>query len=272
MLEPVLVGHRSFRETVLNALAARGHLVYCRNADANFFVDPSDRVIANALMWRGSWQRDDLEFAVDVLVEAGRLPADAVFVDAGANIGTQTVYAMKTGRFARALAIEPEPRNARLLAMNLKANDLAGAVMLIEAAVGDRAGSAVLYLHPRNAGHHTVGAPPSIDGIERVDVSILRLDAILQQEAIAAERVGLVWIDVEGLEPAAVAGLGAFIGKVPLVIEFAPDRYCDADRCAICALIERNYQRLYRLPQRDRTPESTAAIAGIATMTDILVF
>jgi len=32
VLEPVLVGHGSFRETALNAFAKRGHLVYCRSS------------------------------------------------------------------------------------------------------------------------------------------------------------------------------------------------------------------------------------------------
>jgi FkbM family methyltransferase len=272
VLEPVLVGHRSFRETVLNALAARGHLVYCRTADATFFVDPSDRVVANELMWRGDWQREELEFAVRALADAGRLPAGAVFVDVGANIGTQTVYAMKTGRFARAIAIEPEPRNAELLAMNLKANDLADAVTLVEAAAGDRAGSATLYLHPRNKAHHTVGTPPSIDGLDRVEVPMVRLDAVLRQHGVAPDRIGMVWIDVEGLEPQVIDGLGDVFGKAPLVIEFAPGRYGDERRRALCGLIERHYERFYRLGRSGGAPEPTAAIAKIATMTDILVF
>src|SRR5262249_58355950 len=116
------VGRRSFRETVLNALAARGHLIYCRLPEGCFFVDPSDRVVASWLMWHGAWQRAEIEQAATILAKAGRLPQQAVFVDAGANIGTQTVYALRSGHFARAVAFEPEPGNAQLLAMNVAAN------------------------------------------------------------------------------------------------------------------------------------------------------
>ena len=119
MLEPLLVGWPVLRNVVMNALAARGHLVLCELGDVRFFVDPSDRVVGAWLMWHGGWQRREIDSAVEILSRAGRLPADAVFVDIGAHIGTHTVYALRTGRFERAVAFEPEPRNAALLAKNL---------------------------------------------------------------------------------------------------------------------------------------------------------
>src|SRR6516164_8190152 len=121
MLEPVLVGWPVLRDVVMNALAARGHLVLCELGDVRFFVDPSDRVVGAWLMWHGGWQRREIDAAVDVLSAAQRLPANAVFVDVGAHIGTHTIYALRTGRFARAVAFEPAPRNADLLARNLEA-------------------------------------------------------------------------------------------------------------------------------------------------------
>ena len=112
MLEPVLVGWPVLREVVTNALAARGHLVLCDLGDVRFFVDPSDRVVGAWLMWHGGWQRREIVTAVDVLLAAGRLPPNAVFVDIGAHIGTHTIYALRTGRFQRAIAFEPAPENA----------------------------------------------------------------------------------------------------------------------------------------------------------------
>src|SRR5262249_42139896 len=120
MLEPLLVGRPVLRDTVMHALAARGHLVFCDLGDARFFVDPSDRVVGAWAMWHGGWQRREIDQAVTVLAASGRLAADAVFVDVGANIGTHTVYALRSGRFARAVAFEPEAKNARLLAMNIE--------------------------------------------------------------------------------------------------------------------------------------------------------
>src|SRR5262245_39744721 len=50
MLEPLLVGWPVLRDVVMNALAARGHLVLCELGDVRFFVDPSDRVVGAWLL------------------------------------------------------------------------------------------------------------------------------------------------------------------------------------------------------------------------------
>src|SRR4029079_4411614 len=118
---------------VLNALAARGHLVYCQLPEGHLFVDPSDRVLGSWLMWHGRWQREEIEQAIAIVRQAGRLPVDGVFIDAGANIGTHVLYAMHSGAFARAIAFEPEPNNARLLHMSMAANALAERVTVVEA-------------------------------------------------------------------------------------------------------------------------------------------
>src|SRR5262249_58301626 len=68
VLEPVLVGWPVLRDVVMNALAARGHLVLCELGDVRFFVDPSDRVVGAWLMWHGGWQR-----------RGGGCPAGGVF-------------------------------------------------------------------------------------------------------------------------------------------------------------------------------------------------
>src|SRR4029450_10459678 len=170
MLEPVLVGWPVLRDVVMNALAARGHLVLCDLGDVRLFVDPSDRVVGAWLMWHGGWQRREIDAAVEVLSAAQRLPANAVFVDVGAHIGTHTIYALRTGRFARAIAFEPAPRNADLLVRNLEANGLSQGAVGVPKAAAAAPGAAVLHLHPRNTGAHAIGEPPSIDGQARIDV------------------------------------------------------------------------------------------------------
>src|SRR4030095_13438520 len=102
-------------------------LVLCELGDVRFFVDPSDRVVGAWLMWHGGWQRREIDTAGEVLAGARRLRPDAVFVDVGAHIGTHMIYALRTGRFARAIAFEPEPRNAALLEKTLAANGLSQA-------------------------------------------------------------------------------------------------------------------------------------------------
>ncbi len=272
MLEPILVGNRSMRETVLNALAARGHLIYCQQPEGNFFVDPGDRVVGHWLMWRDGWQRSEIKQMTDILVQAGRLPREAVFVDAGANIGTHTAYALGSGQFARAISCEPEPKNLRLLSMNMAANGLTDRVRIVPKALGAQTGSAVLHLHPRNKGGHSLRAAPSYDGQVKVDVPVVRLDALLREESVTPEQVGVIWIDTEGFEPQVVQGLGDYLGRVPLLIEYAPKRYASEDGARLRELLQQHYQTFHRLGPETKQAEPISALASVGGITDILVF
>lgn len=270
LLTPVVLNVRSIREALLNALAGRGHLVYCRLPDGNFFVDPSDRVIGSWLMWHGRWQREEIAQAVEVLAGLGRLPAGAVFVDAGANIGTQTVYALRSGRFESAVSFEPEPRNAELLAMNVAANGLQDRVSVVARALGKAEGTATLHLHPRNKGAHAIGAAPSLDGTESVRVPVERLDAALERLAVSPERIGLVWIDVEGAELDVLMGLGGLIGRVPLAIEYSPERFDSAEGEAFRTALKENYTRMHRLGPGGPDTRPIADLDRIASISDVL--
>src|SRR5262249_58267278 len=137
-------------------------------------------VVGAGLRGEGGWQRGEIDTAVEVLSAAQRLPANAVFVDVGAHIGTHTIYALRTGRFARAIAFEPAPRNADLLVRNLEANGLSQAAVVVPQAAGAAPGAAVLHLHPRNTGAHASGEPPSVDRQARLLLPAVRVDGELQ--------------------------------------------------------------------------------------------
>ena len=269
----MLVGRPTLRDTVMNALAARGHLVFCDLGDVRFFVDPGDRVVGAWLMWHGGWQRREIDRAVAVLSAAGRLAADAVLVDVGANIGTHTVYAMRTGRFARAVAFEPEPRNARLLGMNLEVNGLAASTLVVQKAAGAQSGSALLHLHPRNKGAHALELPPSVDGRDAIEVAVVRVEDALDQLGIRPEQVGLVWIDAEGYEPQVLQGLGRLLERaVPIAFEFAPRRY-DADtKRKLIGVLARHYTTMHRLTGEADNRAGIEALAAIDSIDDVLVY
>jgi FkbM family methyltransferase len=262
LLEPVLVGWPMLRDVVMNALAARGHLLLCELGDARFFVVPGDRVVGSWLTWHGGWQRREIVSAIELLSAAGRLPADAVFVDVGAHIGTHSVYALRTGRFVRAVAFEPAPRNARLLAMNLDINGLAAATVVVPKAAGAAPGTALLHLHPRNSGAHAVDVPPSVDDCERLRVPMVRVEDELDALGVAADRIGLIWIDVEGYEPYALEGLARLIARsVPIAFEFMPSRYSSEGRQRLVEMLDNRYTIVHSLGRGD----PAAAIRTLAT-------
>jgi len=266
-----MLGVRSFRETILNALADRKHLVYCQLPEGNFFVDPSDRVIGSSLMWQGRWQWDEIDEAVRVLKAAGRLKDDSVFVDVGANIGTQTVHALRAGPFSRAVAFEPETKNAKLLNMNLAANGMSARVTVFAKAAGSVDGEAVLYLHPRNKGAHAIDSRPSPDTTKSVVVPVTRLDTALRALQMQVGEIGLIWIDVEGAESDAVAGLGDLVGKIPLAIEYAPERLRSSNT-ELRKLLQKHYPRMHRLGSESRGEEPSANLGSVSGMTDIMFY
>ena len=273
MLEPVLVGWPVLREVVMNALAARGHLVLCELGDVRFFVDPRDRVVGAWLMWHGGWQRREIDAAVEVLPTAGRLQSGAVFIDIGAHIGTHTVYALRTGRFDRAVAFEPEPRNARLLAMNLEVNGLS------------RTGRHRAQGGRRRDGHGDAASAPaqhrrSRDRRAAVDRRATRCarraGGARRRRAraprVPLEMVGLVWVDVEGYEPQVLDGLANLMARsVPLTFEFTPSRYGAELKQHLVDLLARHYTTVHSLGRRD----PSAPIGTLASRThtdDVLVY
>jgi len=78
-----------------------------------------------------------LERACAILRDAGRLTGPAAIVDVGAHIGTTTIPALTRHGFARAVAVEPDPDNIRLLRVNVALNRLHERVTVIQAAVSD---------------------------------------------------------------------------------------------------------------------------------------
>ena len=272
MLEPLLVGWPVLRQVVTNALAARGHLVLCELGDVRFFVDPGDRVVGAWLMWHGGWQRREIDAAVEVLLAAGRLQPGAAFIDIGAHIGTHTIYALRTGRFERAVAFEPEPRNARLLAMNLDANGVSERVVVVRKAAGAAAGTATLHLHPRNTGAHAIDVPPSVDGEASVAVPVVRVEDELQALGVLPETVALIWVDVEGYEPQVLAGLAGLIARsVPLAFEFTPSRYSPDVKQRLARLLARHYTTVHSLGRRDATAP-VGTLASRMHTDDVLVY
>jgi FkbM family methyltransferase len=134
---------------------------------------------------------------------------DGLFLDVGANIGTTTLTALRLG-FSRAVAVEPEPTSASLIAGSAALNGLADRVQVVEAAAGAIDGEARLALHPTKSTSHAIsdiGAP-----VRCVRLDSLHLDA-----------VSLLWIDAEGSEGQVLQGAQQLlVARPPIVLEFAP--------------------------------------------------
>src|SRR5262249_8112096 len=185
--------------------------------------DPRDRgAIGSHLTRYGEWCRDDFRSILSALAKGGRETKGKVFVDVGANIGTQTLYALIKDDFASAISIEPAPENISLLDINITLNGLQDRVSVERCAAGPQRERKSLIVNKARPALHTFVEKVVLldDPICRVEVDVLPVDAILQKHCVRPADVGLVLIDVEGFEPDVIAGASQVIGaRVPLFVE-----------------------------------------------------
>jgi FkbM family methyltransferase len=187
---------------------AKGYRLYARKSDAQI----GSELIA------GRVHDANVEAALRAVLEPG-----ATFLDVGANIGVfTTLGANLVGPEGRVIAVEPIARNAELIERACRSNGFAQ-VRVIRGAASDRNGEIVL----RTSATTSNAATPAAAG-ERLlaDGSVAQaVPAIVLDDALAGlERLDLVKIDVEGMEPRALRGLARTLEKFRprLVSEFHP--------------------------------------------------
>jgi FkbM family methyltransferase len=157
-------------------------------------------------LW-GRYERDELELLMQCL--RGRLAPGGIALDVGANIGNHALFFAP--HFDEVWAFEPNPRIGVLLALNAT---LAPNVRCFDVGLSDRAGDAMLTVPEGNAGMATLA--PGAPG-RAVPVRLQRLDDLA---GLAARRVALVKIDVEGHEAAVLRGARALLARDRPVVVF----------------------------------------------------
>lgn len=197
-----------FRTRTRTLVGCGDHLMWVLNRDAG---------VGQGLIKHGSWQREDFDTALRLVLERnGRI--GPVFVDVGANIGTQSVYAALSARFSRVVAIEPEPRNATLIGDNVRLNDISIPFDVIQKAVGGYPGAAHLAVHDTDAGMHALASAP---GPCTTEVELDTLPNILGGLGVMTEDVGLLWMDIEGREFDVLGAACQFLQRrTPLFFEY----------------------------------------------------
>jgi FkbM family methyltransferase len=242
-----------------------------RMKDNTLFLDPADDVIAARVLLRGDWQRRDLLRVIALLKKHVPDSAERKFIDVGANIGTETIYAMLSGHFSGAVSIEPEPHNFCLLAENIAANALGARAHAVNCAAGAKAGKAFLARSESNKGGHALTA--DVSGADRIPVDVRSVDAILADLGIDPSEVGLVWIDVNGTEEDVLSGLTSVLRhKVPVVLEHLPT-FITADQArSIHRLLAAHYRHYCRVDDVDREPADVVRMDPLKDTGDFLFF
>ena len=216
------------RRRVFDAVSAMGYGLYRDFGDHRLVFDPSE-TIGKHLVRYHEFEREKITEIV--LRTADMRGAGGVFVELGANIGTQFVYAGLAHAFERMIAVEPDPANLDYLRANIALNGMGDRAEVAPVAVSDLPGTATLRRHARNSGAATLREGGGTG--ETVDVPMLTTDALLAERRIAPAEIALIWMDVEGLEARVLAGMnGTLAAAPPLFMEYTPG-WNDADQKAV---------------------------------------
>ncbi len=223
-----------------------------------------------------------LERACAVLRDAGRLIESGTFVDVGAHVGTSLVPALTRHGFARAVAVEPDPDNVRLLRANVALNGLYERVTVVPAALSS-ADRRLWFVPGSRRGGWTKGQLKSEpeEGAEPIDA--VTLDGLAAAGTVDPPTTALLWLGQMFEESALLTGSAFLASRVPIVFVLRRDGL-DASSPFLRALKEHGYGHAIdlRRPSLNEPlsdwPRSLEPIDELATIsprkkiTDVLVF
>ncbi len=252
-----------------------------------FALPTADQEIGRHTFVHGSYDMTPMQRAIESLAvhlgSGGPLRGRAV-VDVGANVGTSLVPLLVLFGAARAVAVEPEPRNLELLQWAIALNGLEERVTVVAAAASDRAGILPLGLADRNWGDHRLrqheDGPAGEAARATIDVPVVRLDDAVAEAGVRSVDVGLVWMDVQGHEGHVLAGAPELVAAgVPVVTELWPSGLMRSGGLDLLLEIAcEGYQTFVDLRGEERgeravaeLPRLVAALEGTERFTDVLL-
>lgn len=169
------------------------------------YPEGSRDLVSHRIRTQGLWDGSLLQHVDDYMTTSPD-PARSVVLDVGANVGMLSIYAASVG--ARVLAVEANPFNAALLAASACLNGLQSNISLYQTGLGTvptwcsrRSGES------ESDGNMKLDCSPAAAEQARKDPTtafrVVRLDALLPGPGA---RVGLLKVDVEGMEPEVMLG------------------------------------------------------------------
>jgi FkbM family methyltransferase len=175
-----------------------------------------------------------------------------VMLDVGGYIGT---FALKhRSRFDLVFVFEPFPANYLACVRNVQLSNARHQVIVVQAAVSDRAGRTELCLHTDDT-HSLIGA-----GGHTTTVHAITLDGFLQDRHVPFEAVRLLKADIEGAELLMLRGADKLLrrGRPLIVVEALS---VEADAQITEHLTALDYARVQRLDGKNVAFRSTASPA-----------
>jgi FkbM family methyltransferase len=167
----------------------------------------------------------DLDVAISSLCEKEydyiSLSAPKIIVDAGANIGTSSIFFARKYPGARIFAIEPEAGNFELLKMNTQ--NYSNIVPVRAAIWGE---NCTRTIQNRFTGHWGYTVSETTNRIESTgqEINCLTVNSLIKEYGI--ESIDLLKMDIEGGEKDVLENAQGWIGCVDTITVELHDRIC----------------------------------------------
>jgi len=194
------------------------------------------------------------------------------FLDVGANVGLHSLVALSAG--ARVTSFEPVPRLAARLRRNLERNHATGRVRVVPSAVGDRIGTAPMFLATRaDDGSHSLVPGVAASRVEEILVPLTTLDDHLP--SCESGPPSVIKIDVEGFEARVLDGAKRILGghRPPHVLIETGDRLAseigESASTVLARLVGAGY-RLFRVHERPPALEAVDPRDDVSALANYL--
>lgn len=269
LLDAVLATNAG-RKAAMRAAARMGNGLVYRNLGDHALIVDSGELIGRVVLKDGHFARDLFTSALAHLEGNGLLRRGRAFVDVGANIGTHTIYADRSGAFSRSVALEPDPATFQLLAANIALNGIGARAAALNIGAGETTATLKLARVAENSGAATLRA--AAGATASVDVPVRRLDDVLKEAGIGGGDIGLLWIDVEGYEPEVWRGMPVTLSALPpIVLEFSPSLYGAVATRGFIAAIFATYPSVQRIDAGGVAAVSADDLLGVPGQIDLLL-
>lgn len=169
-------------------------------------LGPDWNVICHPAAVRGGYRayRDDPAQAAELAAFVRSASPSMVLFDLGAHFGAFSLAALHFGGAgARAVAVEPSPTAVRMLKRQAALNGVAPRLEVVQAAVGDHAGTMPMIPVGVIAAGYYVASDGEHEARETRLVPVVTVDALASQLGLTPTHLK---IDVEGAEAAALRG------------------------------------------------------------------
>jgi len=202
--------------------------------DAYIAYPGSDRMQLNFALHGKPFQLDDLLECLHFLSAKALISSEKnCFLDIGANIGSTSIYAIKSKYFTQAICLEPAQINYQFLIWNSQINSLQDKIQCLKYGITNVVGEQELICSPTNCGdfrlnvaenHATNNDLFAETTFTSEKADFTTLDYLLANKIINTDNIGVIWVDCQGSEGLVFAGGNNFFQQlsVPIYTEFWP--------------------------------------------------